>query len=105
MYLSNLDGGSVGASFEAGLGLVEADQRLLVLPLDLLLDAGLAVHGLELLAGEGLHHRRPVGVAKHVVSRAAPITAGKSLIYFPKENHQIKSLFLCKLTMNIYKDF
>ena len=82
MYLSNLDGGSVGASFcEAGLGLVEADQRLLVLAPGLLLHAGLAVHSLELLAGESLHHRRAVGVSKHIVSRAAPIAAGKSLIF------------------------
>ena len=75
MYLSNLDGGSIGASFEARLGLVEANQRLLVLPLDLLLDPGLAVHGLELLAGEGLHHRGAVGVSQHVVSCAAAVTA------------------------------
>ena len=79
MYLSNLDGGSIGASFEARLGLVEANQRLLVFPLDLLLDPGLAVHGLQLLAGEGLHHRGAVGVSQHVVGCAAAVTARKIL--------------------------
>lgn len=79
MYLSNLDGGSVGAGLEAGLGLVEADERLLVLPPGLLLDAGLPVHSLELLAGERLHHRGAVGVAQHVVSRAATVTEEKKM--------------------------
>ena len=92
MYLSNLDGGSVGASFESGLGLVEANQRLLVLAPGLLLHAGLAVHGLELLAGEGLHHCRAVGVSQHVVSGATPITAGKSLIIYKDKT---KHLRLC----------
>ena len=77
MYLSNLDGGAVGASLETGLGLVEANQRLLVLPPGLLLDAGLPVHGLELLAGEGLHHRGSIGVTQHVVSGTATVTGEK----------------------------
>ena len=81
MYLSNLDGGSVGASFcEAGLGLVEANQRLLILAPGLLLHAGLAVHGLELLAGESLNHRRAVGVTQHVVSGAASITGQTNIL-------------------------
>ena len=94
MYLSNLDGGSVGASFEAGLGLVEANQRLLVLPPGLLLDAGLPVHGLELLAGEGLHHRGSIGVTQHVVSGAATVTGEKiRILYYTKENQKMQQSF------------